>query len=356
MSPPYFPITPDAARAATSRFHDVGDDDFAVERRQGAVALGAPHRSRRSGTASSSEGVSVAYLSDHGPGTRARRPRRLRPRRRARAVRRRRPAHPRRAAHHRRVRDRSAHWGHCTIDYAVHVAREAGARDARAVPPLPVARRRPARRRSCATRAITRARIGRPRGDRRGRGPAHAAARRPLTRTRAMPDDAAEIVLDPTTRRFRDGARALRHRRHDHHRDGRRRAGRHRRQLVHVGVARPAARAVLRRAARRRPGRASSGRASSRSTSSARTRRSSRSLFAQKGADRFGQTPWHIGVSGAPVLDDAIAYLDCGFEAEYPGGDHKIVVGRVLDLDMREGARPAPVLQGRVRAHARHLR
>jgi 3-hydroxy-9,10-secoandrosta-1,3,5(10)-triene-9,17-dione monooxygenase reductase component len=69
-------------------------------------------------------------------------------------------------------------------------------------------------------------------------------------------------------------------------------------------------------------------------------------LFAKKGADRFGQTPWHIGVSGAPVLEEAIAYVDCRFEAEYPGGDHKIIVGRVLDLDMREGARPLLFYKG----------
>jgi 3-hydroxy-9,10-secoandrosta-1,3,5(10)-triene-9,17-dione monooxygenase reductase component len=69
-------------------------------------------------------------------------------------------------------------------------------------------------------------------------------------------------------------------------------------------------------------------------------------LFAQKGADRFSATPWRVGVSGAPVLEEAIAYLDCRFEAEYPGGDHKIIVGRVLDLDMREGARPLLFYQG----------
>jgi 3-hydroxy-9,10-secoandrosta-1,3,5(10)-triene-9,17-dione monooxygenase reductase component len=69
-------------------------------------------------------------------------------------------------------------------------------------------------------------------------------------------------------------------------------------------------------------------------------------LFAKKGADRFSATPWHVGVSGAPVLEDAIAYLDCRFEAEDPGGDHKIVVGRVLDLDMREGARPLLFYRG----------
>jgi len=69
-------------------------------------------------------------------------------------------------------------------------------------------------------------------------------------------------------------------------------------------------------------------------------------LFAKKGADRFSQTPWRVGVSGAPVLEEAIAYLDCQFEAEYPGGDHKIVVGRVLDLDMREGSRPLLFYKG----------
>jgi 3-hydroxy-9,10-secoandrosta-1,3,5(10)-triene-9,17-dione monooxygenase reductase component len=69
-------------------------------------------------------------------------------------------------------------------------------------------------------------------------------------------------------------------------------------------------------------------------------------LFAKKGADRFSQTPWRIGVSGAPVLEEAIAYLDCRFEAEYPGGDHKIIVGSVLDVDMREDARPLLFFRG----------
>jgi 3-hydroxy-9,10-secoandrosta-1,3,5(10)-triene-9,17-dione monooxygenase reductase component len=69
-------------------------------------------------------------------------------------------------------------------------------------------------------------------------------------------------------------------------------------------------------------------------------------LFAQKGADRFGATPWRNGVSGSPVLEEAIAYLDCTFEAEYPGGDHKIVVGRVLDVDVRDDARPLLFYKG----------
>ncbi len=69
-------------------------------------------------------------------------------------------------------------------------------------------------------------------------------------------------------------------------------------------------------------------------------------VFAQKAADRFGQTPWRCGVSGAPVLEEAIAYIDCEFEAEHPGGDHKIVVGRVLDLDVLARGRPLVFFRG----------
>jgi flavin reductase (DIM6/NTAB) family NADH-FMN oxidoreductase RutF len=57
-------------------------------------------------------------------------------------------------------------------------------------------------------------------------------------------------------------------------------------------------------------------------------------MFAKKGVDRFASTPWRKGVSGSPVLEEAIAYIDCVFEAQYPGGDHTIVVGRVIDLDV----------------------
>lgn len=69
-------------------------------------------------------------------------------------------------------------------------------------------------------------------------------------------------------------------------------------------------------------------------------------LFALKGADRFGSTPWRNGVSGSPVLDDAIAYVDCELEALYPGGDHTIVVGKVVDLDLRDDGRPLIFYQG----------
>ena len=65
-----------------------------------------------------------------------------------------------------------------------------------------------------------------------------------------------------------------------------------------------------------------------------------------KGADRFGQADWHAGVGGSPVLHETLAYLDCEFWAEYDGGDHIIVVGRVLDLGVQHDAGPLVFFRG----------
>lgn len=70
-------------------------------------------------------------------------------------------------------------------------------------------------------------------------------------------------------------------------------------------------------------------------------------LFATKGADRFGAVDWHLGVGGSPVLHDTLAYLDCEFWAEYDGGDHIIVVGRVLDLGVTHDAGPLLFFRGK---------
>lgn len=43
---------------------------------------------------------------------------------------------------------------------------------------------------------------------------------------------------------------------------------------------------------------------------------------------------WRPGVTGAPILDGAIAYIDCDLEAEHDSGDHTIAVGRVRDLQI----------------------
>lgn len=59
--------------------------------------------------------------------------------------------------------------------------------------------------------------------------------------------------------------------------------------------------------------------------------------FATKGGDKFDGAKWREGILGVPLLDDCIAHLECEVENIYPGGDHLIVVGQVVDLDQREG-------------------
>jgi flavin reductase (DIM6/NTAB) family NADH-FMN oxidoreductase RutF len=60
--------------------------------------------------------------------------------------------------------------------------------------------------------------------------------------------------------------------------------------------------------------------------------------FAASGADKFDGVGWKPGQSGSPVLDESIAWVDCELEAIHDAGDHEIVIGRVRDLEVREGA------------------
>ncbi|SEG54759.1 NADH-FMN oxidoreductase RutF, flavin reductase (DIM6/NTAB) family [Thermomonospora echinospora] len=58
--------------------------------------------------------------------------------------------------------------------------------------------------------------------------------------------------------------------------------------------------------------------------------------------DRFAEHPWTAAPTGAPVLDAALAWLDCRVAHAYPGGDHTIFVGEVLTA--RIPRRTAPLL------------
>lgn len=54
--------------------------------------------------------------------------------------------------------------------------------------------------------------------------------------------------------------------------------------------------------------------------------------FARSGGDKFADVSWTPGPSGAPLLTGVLAHIDCKIEAVHPGGDHQIVIGRVLHL------------------------
>lgn len=45
--------------------------------------------------------------------------------------------------------------------------------------------------------------------------------------------------------------------------------------------------------------------------------------------ERFCDAPYHTAATGAPILDDVLAFIDTRVVAEYPGGDHVIFIGQV---------------------------
>jgi flavin reductase ActVB len=53
------------------------------------------------------------------------------------------------------------------------------------------------------------------------------------------------------------------------------------------------------------------------------------SRFATRGADKFGDGGFRLGVHGLPVLDEAIATIHCRRHQHYPAGDHTILLGEV---------------------------
>jgi 3-hydroxy-9,10-secoandrosta-1,3,5(10)-triene-9,17-dione monooxygenase reductase component len=68
--------------------------------------------------------------------------------------------------------------------------------------------------------------------------------------------------------------------------------------------------------------------------------------LAAKGGDKFAGLPWNPAPSGAPVLDGALAWLDCVIEAEHRAGDHDIVIARVRALDHHHDGDPLVFYRG----------
>jgi flavin reductase (DIM6/NTAB) family NADH-FMN oxidoreductase RutF len=62
------------------------------------------------------------------------------------------------------------------------------------------------------------------------------------------------------------------------------------------------------------------------------TQRGLSNRFASKQRDRFHDTPWRTASTGSPLLDDAVAWLDCRTHRHIDAGDHLILLGEVVDL------------------------
>ena len=54
--------------------------------------------------------------------------------------------------------------------------------------------------------------------------------------------------------------------------------------------------------------------------------------------EKFDGVAYRVEETGAPVLEAALAWVDCTLRQAYEGGDHTIFVGEVLAGDARAGA------------------
>ena len=69
--------------------------------------------------------------------------------------------------------------------------------------------------------------------------------------------------------------------------------------------------------------------------------------FATAFSDKWRDVDFRAGATGSPVLVPALAVLECRPYAQYDGGDHIIVVGRVTHLEVDSGRHPLVFFRGR---------
>lgn len=60
--------------------------------------------------------------------------------------------------------------------------------------------------------------------------------------------------------------------------------------------------------------------------------------FARRGEKSFAGIECRRSASGAPLIAGCLAWLECDITEVVPGGDHDVVVARVVASDTREGA------------------
>ncbi|MEY2567030.1 MAG: 3-hydroxy-9,10-secoandrosta,3,5(10)-triene-9,17-dione monooxygenase reductase component [Actinomycetota bacterium] len=69
--------------------------------------------------------------------------------------------------------------------------------------------------------------------------------------------------------------------------------------------------------------------------------------FAVSGGDKFAEVEWTPSeITGSPLLDDVLAWVDCSVVTTHDAGDHIIVVGRVLDLGVEQEGKPLLFYRG----------
>lgn len=69
--------------------------------------------------------------------------------------------------------------------------------------------------------------------------------------------------------------------------------------------------------------------------------------FAKALSSKWDDVHYREGVTGCPVLEPALALMECTLYAQYDGGDHVIIVGRVEHMEKEAGENPLVFFRGR---------
>jgi flavin reductase (DIM6/NTAB) family NADH-FMN oxidoreductase RutF len=71
--------------------------------------------------------------------------------------------------------------------------------------------------------------------------------------------------------------------------------------------------------------------------------------FSTRQEDRFGANDWSRGEFGAPVLQESLSVFECERNAVHEGGDHHILIGRVVKASFNPELDPLLYFRGRYR-------
>jgi 3-hydroxy-9,10-secoandrosta-1,3,5(10)-triene-9,17-dione monooxygenase reductase component len=69
-------------------------------------------------------------------------------------------------------------------------------------------------------------------------------------------------------------------------------------------------------------------------------------IFASRSEDKFAGVGWKHSGNGSPLLAGALAFIDCTIADVVESGDHYIVIGDVLDLDVLHEGGPLLFYRG----------
>jgi flavin reductase (DIM6/NTAB) family NADH-FMN oxidoreductase RutF len=56
--------------------------------------------------------------------------------------------------------------------------------------------------------------------------------------------------------------------------------------------------------------------------------------------DKMQDMPWEPGVTGAPLLPQALGHLECRIRGELPAGDHTVFIAEVVEATVRRDGEP----------------